>query len=265
MIYAFKRGRAGFFTVMAVSVVLAVLVWLRDRNYPIFVPIIATTLMLALGFVAGRLLGNVLASTENTRYLGYLHMELDPKKFLACYQDIPGRVKGENTAAICRSYLADGYAACGQYEAAIAQLSVAPPADNLAVRGLYAANLASCHLAQENTEAAQDAILELSQIIDACRLRKVELAKNLTEMLLLHRQHLACLQGQVVDTDVLESAFVRAQYNLRRLEIAKVLAMTAIRDGDADAKKKHLSYLRKNGGMTVYKYWADNQGQAAGR
>ena len=47
MIYAFKRGRAGFFTVMAVSVVLAVLVWLRDRNYPIFVPIIATTLKLA--------------------------------------------------------------------------------------------------------------------------------------------------------------------------------------------------------------------------
>jgi len=259
MIYAFKRGRAGFCIVMGISAVLAVLIWLRDRNYPLFVPVIATTLMLALGYVAGRLLGNVLASSENTRYLGYLHMELDPKKFLSFYENIPGKVRGESSAAICRSYLADGYAACGQYDAAIAQLSMAPPADNLAVRGLYAANLASCHLALENTDAAQEAIRELTQIIDACRAGKAELAGNLTEMLSLHRQHLACLQGQAVDTDVLESAFVRAQYNLRRLEIAKVLAMTAIRDGDMDAKKKHLSYLRKNGGMTVYKHWADNR------
>lgn len=259
MIYAFKRGRAGFCVVMGISVVLAVLIWLRDRNYPVFVPIIATTLMLALGVVAGRLLGNVLASTENTRYLGYLHMELDPKKFIDCYKDIPAKVHGENTAAICRSYLADGYAACGQYDAAIAQLSIAPPADNLAVRGLYAANLAGCHLALENTDAAEEALQELMQIIDACRLSKASLANNLTDMLLLHRQHLACLRNMPVDTDVLESAFVRAQYNLRRLEIAKVLAMTAIRDGDTAAKKKHLSYLRKNGGMTVYKHWADSR------
>lgn len=258
MVHGFKRGRIGFCVVMALSVVITILIWLRDRNDPVFVPIIASVLMLALGYVAARLMGNVLASSENTRYLGYLHMELDPKKFLSFYEDIPNRVKGENTAAICRSYLADGYAANGQYEAAIAQLSIAPPAENLAVRGLYAANLASCHLAMKNTKAAEDAIRELTQIIDACRLNKASLAANLTEMLMLHKQHLACLQGKTVDTDVLESTFVRAQYHLRRLELAKVLAMTAIRDGDAAAKQKHLSYLRKNGGQTIYKRWADS-------
>jgi tetratricopeptide (TPR) repeat protein len=235
-----------------------VLIWFRDQNYPIYVPIIASTLMLALGYVSARLMGNVMASSENTRYLGYLHMELDPKKFLSFYEGIPSRVKGENTAAICRSYLADGYAACGQYDEAISQLSIAPPEDNLAVRGLYAANLAGCHLAMNHIEAAEDAIRELTQIIDACRLSKASLAGNLTEMLTLHKQHLACLQGKAVDTDVLESSFVRAQYHLRRLELAKVLAMTAIRDGNSDAAKKHLSYLRKNGGLTVYKRWADS-------
>ena len=69
-------------------------------------------------------------------------------------------------------------------------------------------------------------------------------------------------QGQVLaklDTDSLETAFARAQYNLRRLEIKKVLAMTAIRDGDENAAKEHLSYLRKNGGLTVYKHWADSR------
>lgn len=258
MIYAFKRGRIGFSVVMGISILLSVLIWFRDQNYPIYVPIIASTLMLALGYVSARLMGNVMASSENTRYLGYLHMELDPKKFLSFYEGIPSRVKGENTAAICRSYLADGYAACGQYDEAISQLSIAPPEDNLAVRGLYAANLAGCHLAMKHIEAAEDAIRELTQIIDACRLSKASLAGNLTEMLTLHKQHLACLQGKAVDTDVLESSFVRAQYHLRRLELAKVLAMTAIRDGDSDAAKKHLSYLRKNGGLTVYKRWADS-------
>lgn len=258
MIHGFKRGRISFCVVMALSVVITILIWMRDQNYPVFVPIIASALMLALGFVSARLMGNVMASSENTRYLGYLHMELDPKKFLSVYEDIPTRVKGENTAAICRSYLADGYAASGQYESAIAQLSIAPPADNLAVRGLYAANLAGCHLALKNIEAAEEALRELTHIIDACRLSKAPLAGNLTEMLTLHKQHLACLQGKAVDTDVLESAFVRAQYHLRRLELAKVLAMTAIRDGNTEAAKKHLSYLRKNGGLTVYKRWADS-------
>ena len=258
MIYAFKRGRIGFSVVMGISILLSVLIWFRDQNYPIYVPIIASTLMLALGYVSARQMGNVMASSENTRYLGYLHMELDPKKFLSFYEGIPSRVKGENTAAICRSYLADGYAACGQYDEAISPLSIAPPEDNLAVRGLYAANLAGCHLAMKQIEAAEDAIRELTQLIDACRLSKASLAGNLTEMLTLHKQHLACLQGKAVDTDVLESSFVRAQYHLRRLELAKVLAMTAIRDGDSDAVKKHLSYLRKNGGLTVYKRWADS-------
>lgn len=259
MIYGFKRGRIGFCSVTGLSVILAVLIWQRDRNYPVFVPIIATILMLALGLVAGRLLGNILTSSENTRYLGYLHMELDPRKFLSVYENIPNRVRGENTAAICRSYLADGYAADGRYDAAVAQLSVAPPADNIAVRGLYAANLAGFHLATEDTDAAEAAIRELQEIIDACRSSNAALAGNLTEMLTLHKQHLHCLRGEAVDTDVLESAFVRAQYNLRRLEIAKVLAMTAIRDGNMEAQKKHLSYLRKNGGMTVYKRWADDR------
>lgn len=259
MIYAFKRGRAGFCIVMGISVLISVLIWIRDRNYPVFVPMIATALMLALGVVAGRLLGNVLASSENTRCLGFLHMELDPKKFIACYREIPDKVRGENTAAICRSYLADGYGADGNYDEAISVLSIAPPADNLPVQGLYAANLTGFYLAKSDLEGAQRWMDRLEEIIDACRLNKAELADNLTDMLRLHRHHMNCLAGERVDTESLEIAFNRAQYNLRRLEIKKILAMTAIRDKDEAAKKEHLSYLRKNGGLTVYKRWADKQ------
>ena len=259
MIHAFKRGKIASLVVLAIAAAVAVLIWLRDRNYPVFVPVIASALTLALGVVAARLAGNIFANSENTHYLGFLHMELDPRKFIRHYQDVPGRVRGENAAAICRSYLADGYAADGQYEEAIALLKIAPPADNDAVRGLYAANLAGCYLAQGRTEQAVESLAQLREIIDDCPRNKADLARNLTEMLTLHTWHLDCLEGRAVDLEALEYAFDRAQYHLRRLEIAKVAVLAATRAGDDAARKKHLSYLRKNGGMTAYKRWADKQ------
>lgn len=257
MIQAFRKSKLGFYGMLALSMGIAAAVWARDQDYPIFVPIIATVLTLAIGSIAALLMGNILAASENTRLLGYLHMELDPKKFIQGYQAVPDKMKGENNISISRSYLADGYAAAGDYEAALSLLEQ-PPAGNLAVEGLYAANRAACYLALENAEQAEASLTRLEEIIDACRLNKADLAQNLTEMRNLHRHHLACLTGKAVDTDSLESAFSRAQYNLRRLEIKKVLAMTALRDKDEKALESHLSYLRKNGGRTVYKRWADS-------
>jgi hypothetical protein len=258
MIHAFKKSRIGFFGVMVLSASIAVIVWFRDKDYPILIPIIASSLTLAIGYIAARILGNILAASENTRYLGYLHMELDPQKFITKYKDIPGQMKGNSNIAISRSYLADGYAAAGDYKTAVSLLTD-PPADNLAVQGLYAANLAGFYLAMKNTDAAASSLERLEGIIDACRANKFDLAKNLTEMLHMHNHHMSCLTGKSVDIDSLETAFTRAQYNLRRLEIKKILAMTAIRDGDEKSKIEHLTYLRKNGGLTIYKKWADNQ------
>lgn len=260
MIQAFKRSKIAFAIVMLLSVAIAVALWFRDKDHHILVPIIASVLMLDIGYFSARVLGNILSSMENTRYLGYLHMELDPQKFLDYYRDIPGRIKPDTaTNAIMRSYLADGYAAAGDYAAALETLSVDAPAGNLSVQGLYAANRTAYYLGLGDTEHATETIVELENIIDACRLNKADLAKNLTESMNLHRQHLRCLLGKKVDTDWLEAAFERAQYNIRRLEIAKVLAMAALQDGNAENAKKHLTYLRKNSGKTCFKRWADLQ------
>ena len=244
---------------MIISIAIAVIIWFRDTDHHIIVPIIASSLMLGIGYFASRLLGNILAGMENTRYLGYLHMELDPDKFLEHYKDVPGKMKGSD-AAISRSYLADGYAAAGDYNRAIELLSIAPPADNLPVQGLYAANLAAYHLGKEDAEGAAVHVKRLDEIISACRVTKPDLAKNLTESFNLHKQHLNCLTGKKVNEDWLDAAFQRAQYNIRRLEIAKVQAMYALREGDAKTAKERLTYLRKNSGKTCFKGWADRQG-----
>ena len=260
MVHAFKRSKIAFCLVTLLSAAIIVALWFRDRDHHIIVPIIASALMLGIGYISSRIIANLVASTENTRRLGYLHMELDPQKFLESYQDLPDKVKRDfSTRAIMRSYLADGYAAAGNFEAALETLSEDPPADNLAVRGLYAGNRAACYLNLGDVDQAAEYLAQLEHIIDACRLKKADLASNLTEILKLHKQHLNCLQGKKVDTDYLESAFQRSQYNIRRLEIAKVLAMAALHDGDTTRAKEHLTFLRKNSGKTHFKSWADRQ------
>ena len=258
MIRAFKRSRIASAALMLLSVFIAVIIWFRDTGHPFFVPLIGPVLMLGIGYFSSRVLGNLLSSMENTRYLGYLHMELDPNKFIEHYRDIPGRLKEDSqSAAVMRSYLADGYAADGDFGTALATLASGPDPKELSVRGLYATNRCAYYLGLEDTEHAREAIAELSQIIDACRLNKADLAKNLTESMRLYQQNLNCLTGDAVDTDFLDAAFQRAQYNIRRLEISKVLAMAALRDGRSAEAKKHLGYLRKNSEKTYFKRWAD--------
>ena len=81
----------------------------------------------------------------------------------------------------------------------------------------------------------------------------------MSQTLTLRRQHYNCLTGRSVDREALSDAFDHAQYNIRRLEIAKVLAMDARNRADREMAKKQLQYLRKNGGKTCFKRWADAQ------
>ena len=260
MAQAFRRSRTAAAMIMVLSVILSVVIWVRDRNYPIVVPIVASVLMLAIGYIAARVLGNLVGSMENTRCLGYLHMELDPDKFLDSYREIPGRMKpGSSEAAICRSYLADGYAAKGDFTTALETLSSDPPAGNLPVKGLYALGRAANYLSMNDISHADAALAELDSAIDACRANKPDLAKNLSQSRDLLLQRRRCLTGQPVDTAWLEDQFTVAQYNLRRLEISKLLAMAALRDCRHEEAKKQLAYLRKNGGKTDFKRWADRQ------
>lgn len=260
MTQAFKRARLAFITVMLLSVGIAVAIWFRDTGHPFFVPLIGSVLMLGIGYFSGRVLANLVASTENTKFLGYLHMELDPEKFLKVYEHIPAGAKsGTSSEAVLRSYLASGYAAAGSYDRALEVLAQDPPAEDLSVQGLFAMDRAAYLLGKGDADGAEKQLQRLEEIIDATRAKKPELAANLTASMKLHKQHLNCLRGKAVDTEWLEEAIPRTQYNIRRLELTKVLAMTALRDGDAEAAKKHLTFLRREGGKTVFKKWADKQ------
>lgn len=50
MIQGFRRSRIASTALMTFSIFIAVIIWLRDRDYPFFIPLIASVLMIGIGF-----------------------------------------------------------------------------------------------------------------------------------------------------------------------------------------------------------------------
>lgn len=263
MIRGYRQSRIAFWGVIVLSVFLAAAVWVRDREYQVYIPILASTLLVIIGLLTAQLLGNLVANHMTTRALGLLHMELDPKAFLDAFSQVPGRLKPNSRGrAIASSYLADGYAASGEFQKAVDTLCpnyTSPKGEDPALKGLYYNNLSAYYLGMENTDLAQEAMDALESLIDGTRLTKPELSKNLSQNLRLYKAKKKSLLGQSVDEQWLEDSLTRAQYKLRRLEILQVLAQDAANREDWAAARKHWAAMQREGGKTFYKIWASRQ------
>ncbi len=258
MFSAFRRSKIVAAAVFVVSLVLIVLIWRRDQGLPVIVPVIASALALGIGIIAGRLFGGLAANTENTRCLGYLHMELDPEKFLSVYASVPDKVRpaGGEQAAICRCYLADGYWAAGDFSEALRALGEKPVKFD-GVSGLYEMKRATNLLALGRFEEAQESLDALELAVQKTRGKKPGLSANLRENHTFLEQYRNVITGAEADKAWLEQAFGRVQYNLRRLEIAHLLARIAIKNGDRKEAAKQLAYMKEQGGKTFFPGLAD--------
>ncbi len=263
MIRAFWKSRLAVGAVMLACLGLAIAVWVRDRGYPIHIPAIASLLLLGIGYFAGRLLGNLVAETQNTRCLGLLHMELDPQAFLEEYRTVPGRLNPNSREfPVASACLADGYAAAGEFDQAIETLCGAfrnVKKGDQALRALYYNNLCAYALSKEDLVLARQAEQKLGQIVAECRDSKAALSENMALNLRIHRNRLTCLEGGRVETSWLEEQLPRSTYKLRRLELLQLLAMWCLRSGKKQAAQNYLSLLRQESGKTWYGVWAAQQ------
>ncbi len=258
MFSAFRRSKIVAAVILVISLVLIVLIWRRDQGMPVAVPIVASVITLGLGIIAGRLFGGLLANMENTRYLGYLHMELDPEKFISVYKNVPDKVRPANgeQASICRCYLADGYWASGDFSAALRVLGDKPEKSD-GVIGLYEIKHATSLLASGDFEEAGRSLEELREAVRKTKGKKPALSANLRDNLEFLEQYRSVLTGGETNKAWLEEAFGRAQYNLRRLEIAHLLALIAVKNGDRKEAAQRLSYMKEQGGKTFFPKLAD--------
>lgn len=260
MVRAFRQSRLTAVGIFASSAVLAVLIWIRDRELPFYIPLIASVLMLLLGVFVGRLAARLVADARNTKLLGLLHVELDPDAFLRQYAEVPGRLKPDSRDYLVASaYLADGYAAKGDFDAALAALAPlerADPAQDTALRGLYLQNLCAYRLGKADRAGSAQALSELEDLIAACGEKQAKLAQNLSGTAALLRARLACLKGRAVDRAWLEQQLWQAPFRLRRLDILQILAQDALRRLGSEQAAPLLARLREEGGKTWYAAWA---------
>lgn len=263
MVRAFRQSRLTVIGVFAASVVLAVLVWVRDRDLPVHIPLIACVLLVLLGIFVGRLAGNLVADSCNTKLLGLLHVELDPEAFLKSYAQVPGRLKPDSRDYVVASaYLADGYAAKGDFDAALAALC--PPEragleENAALQGLYLQNLCAYHLGKGDQAEGAQALVQLDQLIAGCSGKQDKLVQNLSGTAAFLKARLACLNGRPVDRVWLEEQARQAPYRLRRLDALQLLTQDALRRQRRREADALLARLRSEGGKTWYAAWAAEQ------
>lgn len=264
MLRAFWQSKLALCATVVGSWALTAVIWVRRfGNGPLYIPIVASILMLALGVMLGRLIGNLVASNRNVKVLGYLHVDLDPEKFLAVYEDVPGKMKaGCLDQAVAYTYLADGYAAKGDFAQAI-QAMERPEVTNMdagkqtvALRGMCLQKLCGYQISAGQGKEAKKTLDELEGLIAANPEAKGELLSNLKRSARLLQNRLAAAGNKQVDTSWLEAQLTTASYKLLRLELWQTLAHTALRDGEEDTAQKYLQKLAEEGGKTWYAAWA---------
>lgn len=269
MIRGFWQSRLAFLGISAAALALAVAVWVRDRAYPIYIPILASLLTLAIGLVAARLLGNVIANQCNTKALGILHVDMDPKKFLEKYKTVPEMMKKDTAGyVLARAYLADGYAADGDFLTAMQTLcpvDAEPCQKDIALRGLYYNNYCRYALGAGDLVKAEEAAAGLEMVVEGARVSKPALSTNLAESLRLHRNQIACITGEPVEQEWLTEQMEKATYLLRRMDAAQALAQDAMNRGDTPKAREYLRILSREGGKTYFARWASRQENRLGK
>lgn len=262
---AFWQSKLAMAAAFGVSILVIVLIWIRRWGGPVYIPIMASALMAGIGLAFGRLIGNMVASSVNVKLLGYLHVELDPERFVAVYEKVPGRLKaGSVDQAVACAYLADGYAAQGQFQQALDTLCLPQQEDKqyVALRGNVLQKRCSYQLFAGDATAAKETLSRLGELIQdgekdpACNPRLLDNLKTGRRIL---QSRLNVLGNKQVEEDFLESQVKAASYSLLRLELWQTLALLALRKEDGEKAQTYLTQLVQEGGKTFFVPWAQER------
>lgn len=257
MIRGFWQSRLAVYGSVAAAVVFSLAVWIYDKGKPVYIPVIAIILVTGLCLAAGQIAARIIADCMNTRCLSLLHVELDPEAFLRVYEKVPGLLKkGSKEYVLSCAYLAQGYAAIGEYDRAIDALCpdyFGGKGENQALKGLYFYSLASYALSGQRLEEAQKAMEGLRQVAEDSRKQNPKLSQNMEESLLQCQNRLACFKGESVDSQWLKIQLKNVPFALKRLEILEILVRQEMAEGNKKEALRWLDEMEKQSGKTCYR------------
>lgn len=257
MIRCFKKSIFASAGIFLSTIVVCVFIWIRNLGNSFYIPLIATGLMFLIGICSGIILGNVISSSENSRLLSILHVDLDPERFVRKYECVPNKAS-KAQRAIAISYLADGYSAMGQQDKALQTLSSdfsdRKGNEVLSLRCLYHNNRCHYMLLKRDVEAARKEIINFWKVLETTKKENEALYKNMKEAYLFYRNWLNYYEGKAVDTIMLSRKIQTVPFLIRRMEMQYLLAMTYERDGrKKDAYNAFNAIVEKGGKLFIAK------------
>ena len=187
----------------------------------VYIPVLASVLLLGIGCTAARLLGNITASVACTGMLGILHMDLDPEAFLEQFLPVARRIPGESGTVWSAGFI---FPTAISRRAAMLRQSLCwgssrPLLYGCPRGGVWYADLARAELALgENADEAMEGLRGIIALSGG----KAALRKNLQESLSLLEARRDAAAGQPVDREQLEEQLNRAGHKLRSLELLQV-------------------------------------------
>lgn len=258
MYHGFRKSRWTMLAIEALTVALSIAVWVRDRGRETYIPIIASVLLLAIGFLTARIVANIVASTACTDALGLLHMEMKPEEFLKVFSPVPGRIPKESKdRQIASLYLSDGYWAAGKFRDSLEVLGELPQKwqTDTALAGTWYTNRCRAELALGDCAAAKESLKAVEDCIAKCG-SSPKLMATLQANHGLMNQYLRVLQNEKADSRWLQKQLDECQYTLRRLEILQVLSLDALNTGERKTANKYLTQMQQLSGGTFFHGWA---------
>ncbi len=253
----YKKSKAAYICVWCLVLLLIVFIWLRNKSA--FLPsVISTLIAILLGFFTSRLSENIISNTETTKRLGYLHMEMDPEKFISSYIDIPKKTKGDKEKMISYAYLSSGYEAAGDFDRALEVLEKGNIKGSDSLDTLYLSQKCRCLIEKGILDEAEDVLKELEKRIDSITGNQ-SLKDNQRQVQYVLSEMLRAKKGETVDMEYLEGSLKATQYKIGRLEIYYTMAMNYRNKGNKKKEAEILSIITEEGGKTWFKTWAEER------
>ncbi|NCB32013.1 MAG: hypothetical protein EOM66_11480 [Clostridia bacterium] len=258
MIGCFRGSRLVRDAGCILSAGLSTYLFVGRPQMPLWINGLSATLTLALGFVLFRLAANVIASNTNTKILEILHVQMDPQRFLNQYEKIPAKLKrGSVNHAVTTIYLADGYAAKGDYDTA-ERLVDAEPVDN-ADEKLHAAIAAirmnarvDYALLRGDSAEGERLLSEFRQVLKQGEAVNPSLAANMQDRVILYAQWLQVMGGAPTGENFLQDMLGRTPVLLQRLEILWVMARSFLLRDESAAAREQFETIASQGGKTHF-------------
>ena len=254
MILCFRKSRLSLVISAVVIAALSCAIVLYDKGKPVYVPILSVFLIILIGSLAAILLANNVASAENQRLLGILHIDLDPQRFIREYSPVPARAFAGPSRILALANLADGYAAAGDFAKALETLQApgneCKEKDRLSLSCLYASSRCRYTILSGDAAGAEKCMSALANAISEASRTLPALSKNMKDTMSLWRILLNDIEDKDVSADYVSREISGAGYNIMRLELQWVLARQYERSGDtAAAKSAYETIAREAGGL----------------